>query len=143
MHPPLKGLSEAHESLLVETLHRWAREPFHRVRANCAVSVLDYVEAVSGRRASPDPRKLRYLSRAACWGSSEVFIQYCEGVMASLGCPVIDAPQRGDVALVNGLAKIPTAAICVGDRWAVRGRREVIVSPAPVELAWRVTCPRR
>ena len=45
------------EQALSATFRRWAREPFRIQSANCAFSVLDYAEAVTGRRAHPDPRQ--------------------------------------------------------------------------------------
>lgn len=140
---PPGRLSEAHEGILIRHLHRWAREPFSRSSANCALSVLDYIEEVRGQRADPDPRQLGLFSRAALWGSEQVFVDYARGVLEQLGCSQSDQPQRGDVGLLSGIAETLTCGICLGDSWAVRGKREAIVLPASFTVAWRVSCPRR
>lgn len=133
------------ERVLLETLHRWAREPGDMAAGICATSVLDYVEQLSGQTADPDPRAMSARARAAAVRSEAAFEALCRDVMQRLGWAKISVPQRGDVGLVarpEGL----TACICFdrfgkGPRagsWAARGARCAIIQPAEAILAWAV-----
>lgn len=122
-------------------LRRWAREPFDAVSRNCALSVLSYVEGVTGQHLPVGARlftRRRQQELLRAHGRLEGLARWA---LQQLGCAETSAPVRGDVGLVE-LAGGPTAAICLGDSWAARGDRAVVVEQAEPLAAWRVRCPR-
>ena len=138
----LKVPAESREQALRATLERWAREPFDARTANCALSVLDYVERVSG------VEPLDHLRDISAFDDDQAFASYCGGVMRKLGWQLVKLADRGDVGLVDfgfGL----TACICVegwplgAQRWALRGYRGVVIQHADAYLVWRRPCPRQ
>jgi hypothetical protein len=46
-------------------------------------------------------------------------------------------PRRGDIGVVR-LGRQKLSAICLGQRWAIKSRRGVVVEPAEVLKAWSV-----
>lgn len=135
------------EDALVATLRDWARTPFHPIKANCAVSVLDYAEMVTGRGAEPDPRD-RFAAVCAL-RSTSVLVDLSHAVMAGLGWDIVPDEGRGDVGLVplpDGL----TACICAGPQdgmsspWWVARRPDGFVSQrVRAQVVWRAPCLRR
>lgn len=134
--------AEGREAVLKATLARWASEPFDARRANCALSVLAYVEQLSG--VVP----LEHLRDISKFDDDQAFASYCGGVMRGLGWQLAKQADRGDVGLVDfGIGL--TACICVvgwplgAQRWAARGERGVVIQRADAYLVWRLPCPRR
>lgn len=132
----------AYELALSETILTWASEPFDPALANCAFSVLDYVEAVTGRVASPDPRVLGRTALARLWRDGDALRGQCVAVMAGLGWPEARTAQRGDVALVDRKPG-PTAAICLRPAsdgspplWLERGTRAAMAQPGVPIVIW-------
>lgn len=123
-------------------LRRWARAPFDLARANCGLSVLRYVARMTG---VPVPAWLGAIGRAGAlrlMADDAAFVATASRALDEMGCPPIDEPRRGDIALVRMPAGL-TAAICTGPLWAARGDRFVVVQAADAIASWGVTCPRR
>jgi len=134
------------ERTLSATLQRWAGEPFRLRHANCAFSVLDYVEAVGGCRAEPDPRA--QFNPAAVVRAKGTLEAACRDVMRGLAWSIVDDEARGDVGLVE-LPDGLTACICVASQvgdslptWVARAPRGFVQHPAKAALAWRSPCRR-
>ena len=138
----LLTLPAAQEAAISAALTSWASEPFDELRANCGLSVLDYVETVRGRVLDPSPRSLGRLGIASVVRSPGGFEQYVRGVMERLACPVADVPRRGDIGLVERETGL-TVCLCVGSKWAFRGPGAVVIELAEPVIAWRVSCPLR
>nr|KPM22249.1 hypothetical protein VO57_12415 [Citromicrobium sp. JL2201] len=131
------------EQALSATFRRWAREPFHTLKANCAFSVLDYAEAVTGRRADPDPRQLFQALKI-----DGPMLGACFSVIEGLGWARVDEERRGDVGLVQ-LADGLTACICAAPQvgqslpsWVARRPRGFASLPVTAEMVWRAPCLR-
>lgn len=124
-------------------LRIWAREPFDRRSANCALSVLSYVERATGSARLRWPRLLAARAWPKVWERPDRLEAVALQALEQLGCRETLAPQRGDVGLIeqaNGL----TAAICVGrGHWAARSAAGVVIEPDVALIAWRVRCRRR
>jgi len=121
---------------------RWASEPFVWGSSDCALSVLAYIERVSGRTMQTRPvykgarGAKRYMVKR---GGFELCFR--RGI-AELGCEPVDEARRGDVGLID-LPKVGlSAAICLGAKWAARGHHEVVILPIEPLAAWRLPCPR-
>lgn len=133
--------------LLTATLARWASEPFAYgdddgkagSGADCATSVLRYVEQATGRRIRVRPRHRSKFTATLLLKLNGGFERYAAAVMAELGCAPTDDPVRGDVALVDFPAIGPTAAICLGTKFAAKGHREIVVAEGPVIRAWKIS----
>jgi hypothetical protein len=131
---------------VAETLRRWASEPFVWGTSDCALSVLDYVEKVSGRTI----RRPQYGSANGALRIMQKepggFRKLAWNTVANLGGRLTDAPVRGDVGLVELVDIGLTACLCVGpDRWAARGHHEVVIVTGGAVMAWSVggaPCPR-
>ncbi|ESQ86601.1 hypothetical protein ABAC460_23095 [Asticcacaulis sp. AC460] len=64
-------------------------------------------------------------------------VALCEHGLTSLR--VTDQPRRGDVGVVSAAGLLePMMAICTGKRWALQGRRGVLICPAKCLKAWTV-----
>jgi hypothetical protein len=129
-------------------LRRWASTPFDWARDNCGLAVLGYAERVRRRLVRPRPRFRGKVGAGLMLERLGGFEGYCTWAMAQIGCPVTDAPVRGDVALVDLPGSGLTACICLGTAssgamWAARGDSAVVIEPAAPLKAWRVTCPRQ
>ena len=132
------------EHALAATLQRWAREPFRLLEANCAFSVLEYVEALTARRADPDPRAR--FNPAAVVRVKGALEAACSEVMQGLGWTPVENEARGDVGLVE-LPDGLTACICVAPQvgtslpsWVARAPRGFVDQPARAAVAWRMPC---
>ena len=129
---------------------RWASEPFDMVSANCGISVAGYAARVTGQRV---PRWLNAFGRlgvARLMRGRRAFLAAATRAMADLGCPETDAPERGDVGMVDLPGTGLTACICAwpahaGAReamWIARGDGEALIAPGVAVKAWRVACRR-
>ena len=118
-----------------------AASPFADGERDCALTVADWVGAATG---SPDPAAhLRGRYRTAL--GRERLLKRLGGLEAVMvdcarraGLTEVANPVRGDVGLIrlNGLS---IAAICLGERWAIKSDRGLTVEPADEVLrAWRV-----
>lgn len=124
--------------LVDHTLERWSRLPFKWGQTDCFQSVLTYVEAATGRVLQMRPRygtargAYRILNN---WGGFEA---YCARTMQLLGIDRTEQPQRGDVGLINLPESGLTLCLCLGQFWAARGEREVMIFRADPLAAWKV-----
>lgn len=128
------------EVTLEEFLDRMASEPFVDGQADCALTVADWVMArngcsdpahdLRGRYASPSGRQKVLKGR----GGFRAVMTLCA---TRAGLERTAKPQREDVGLVV-FGKRPTAAICLGERWAAKGDGLVVEKPRRVIAAWRV-----
>lgn len=128
--------------LVAATLRAWARAPFEWGKTDCGLSVLAYVELAVGRKAAPAPQHRDRKSAIAMLRAAGGMTAFCSSVMAALGCTRTDQPARGDVGLVRLPGSGLTACLCLGDRWAARADREIIVVRLAPRCAWSVTCPK-
>jgi hypothetical protein len=125
-------------------LRRWALEPFDRRRANCALSVLAYVERATGRRRLWWPRLVGVAGAGLVWDRPDRLERVARWALGQLGCVPTSEPRRGDVGLVE-MGAGQTAAICTdgrGDRamWAGRAEQGVVIAPGAAAVAWGVSC---
>ena len=126
--------------LLAEFLERVASAPFIDGEADCALTVADWVVTVRG---CPDPADgLRGKYRSA--DDRDALLKAQGGLKAVMssaagraGLKLTRKPKRGDVGLVAMSGQI-LAAICLGDRWAVKGDGLVVETPRRVLRAWSV-----
>lgn len=135
-------------------LRLWASAPFIDGETDCALSVLAYVERVTGRQLSPRPRYAGKLGGERFLRRRGGFEAYGTWAMAQLGCPRTDAPQRGDVGLIDLPGSGVAACLCLGPApavtgamWAARAHYETVIAPMTALAAWRVfpggvPCPR-
>lgn len=126
--------------MLDQFLDRMASTPFVDGQSDCALTVADWVTAQTG---CPDPAfdlRGRYGSPSARWkllkglgGLKAVMIRCSERA----GLEPTSKPQREDIGLVV-FDRRPTAAICLGERWAAKGDGLVVAKPKRIIAAWRV-----
>ncbi|MEP9402030.1 DUF6950 family protein [Sphingomonas silueang] len=137
----MAGLLTGDDAVAAE-LRRWASEPFGWAEANCVLSVLDYVERVTGRRLAMRPALSGRRSARRFVQAAGGMVAMAGRAMASLDCPRTDDPRRGDVGVID-MGGMLVAAIRTGRLWAARGRRDVVFAASPALAAWRVECPRQ
>ncbi len=122
-------------------LERMAATPFVDGKDDCALTIADWAMEATG---CPDPAahlrgrystalgRERLLRRL---GGLEAVIADCA---ARADLQETGAPKRGDVGLVEADGQA-VAAICLGERWAIKSTQGVMVKPADqVARAWRV-----
>lgn len=132
---------------VLETVQRWAAEPFVWGTSDCALSVLGHTERVLGKRLDPPPRysgelgARRYALRRG--GFQAVFAASVEAV----GCVPTAEPVRGDIGMIDVPEVGLTAVLCVSarshgrpPRWAARGDGMVALIEAEPVIAWSVPC---
>lgn len=128
---------------LADFLAEASRTRFAWGRHDCCLWLADWLVA-QGR---PDPAahlRGRYSTRlgAARALNREGGLQALIAAAAQrAGLPPTEAPETGDVAVVeaptpNGLAAV--CAIRAGARWAMLGEAGLVVGPARLLAAWRV-----
>lgn len=128
---------------VAETVARWAMEPFAWGEADCAMSVLRYIEGAIGRGPILRPYYGTAATAARYANRRGGFAAICANVMDREGFERIASPDRGDVGLVELPAIGLTACLCVGPgMWAAKGDRQVVIAPGTATLAWRLPCPR-
>lgn len=127
-------------------LRQWAVEPFDDAQANCALSVLAYVERSVGMRAEPPAILRSAAARKIVLRHPGLFIRLADWAMHRLGCEPVSFPRRGDVALVRLAASGLTACICLAEggkrsvRWGARGKDGPVLESGRCVRAWRVSC---
>ena len=131
--------------LLEKTVRQWASTPFVYGQSCCGVSILRYVESATGKRLTVQPthsgRRTAQLLLALNFG----FVRYASAIMAELGCDTTEAPEAGDVGLLDIPGMGVTACLCLGKSWAAKGDYELlsIADIAPIK-AWKVPqCHKR
>lgn len=125
---------------LDQFLDRMAATPFRDGRSDCALTVADWVvdqrgcpdpaADLRGRYGSPSARQKLLKGRGG-------FRRVMEVCAERAGLERTRRPVRGDVGLVV-FGKRPTAAICLGDRWAAKGAGVVVETPRRIIVAWRI-----
>lgn len=123
-------------------LRRWASEPFDWAEANCGLSILDYVERVTGRVLAGRPVLTDRRSVAALVRGTGGMVPLCASLMARLGMAPTTSPVRGDVGVVQ-LRTGATACILAGGLWAARGADGPVFTAGVADMAWSVACPRQ
>ncbi|MED5546207.1 MAG: hypothetical protein VYD90_13235 [Pseudomonadota bacterium] len=126
-------------------LRHWSTLPFVDGETDCGLSVIAYVEKVSGRVLKPRPRYAGKLGGQRFLKRRGGFVAFGDWALGQLGCARCTQPVRGDVGLVDLPGSGLTACLCLGmtaaaDQpwWAARAHFEVVViAQAPV-AAWRV-----
>ena len=122
-------------------LEQMAATPFVDGKSDCALTVADWVMAATG---CPDPASdLR--GRYSTALGRERLLKRRFGLHAVMaGCAMkagllpTEEPQRGDVATIK-CGRQTLAAICLGDRWAVKSSRGLdALKPDEIIFAWSV-----
>lgn len=134
-------LSQPPADAVAAELRRWASEPFVWGRTDCGLSILAYAERIRGQRFSPWPAYRNARGAYSMLARAGGYIAYFVETLGAIGCPETDEPGLGDVGLVE-LDTGLTACLCLGDSWAARGAREIIILPAEAIVACEVRCPR-
>jgi hypothetical protein len=114
-------------------------EPFAWGERDCCLWVCDWIK---DRRGVDPAARLRgcYHDEAgaiACWSDFGGLQVLALTLAKEAGLQQTETPVAGDVGLVQTWMG-PAMAICLGDRWAVKGPRAVVVHRWPVLSAWIV-----
>lgn len=120
-------------------LERMTVEPFADGAYDCILTVADWIvmnghpdPAASYRGRYSTVRQRRKLIAEACG----IHALMAGGAIRS-GLKWTEQPQRGDVGLIRiGRQKI--AAICLGERWAMKGDGLVVAAADEVLMAWSI-----
>lgn len=116
-----------------------ARQPFIDGAADCVLSVADWI-VLRGHRDPAEPYRGRYRTALG----RQRLIRKSGGLPAlmSEGAARADLikttnPVRGDVGLIVAHGQT-VAAICLGERWAIKGDGLVVAPAERVLMAWEV-----
>lgn len=120
-------------------LERMTMEPFVDGASDCIMTVADWV-VLNGH---PDPaapyrgrystaRERRKLIAEACGIHSLM-----AGGAIRAGLAWTEQPQRGDIGLIR-IDRRNIAAICLGERWAMKGDGLVVAHADEVLMAWSI-----
>lgn len=123
------------EQLLRETLREWASSPCER--RPCALAAWRYACTLSGLPVPPLPYHQSRGAMLHLLRRQGGFAAYAARLAQSIGWIETFNPQRGDVGLIDIPEAGMTAAICLGDKWLVRGSRAAVALRAPLVAAWR------
>lgn len=125
--------------MLAAFLDDMARRPFADGTADCVLTVADWV-VQNGRPDPAQPYRGRYrtaLGRERIVRRDGGLLAVMEAGASRAGLTATEDPATGDVGLIVCKGQ-SVAAICLGDRWAMKGAG-LVVSPADeVLMAWRV-----
>jgi hypothetical protein len=120
-----------------QTVRSWASTAFTWGKSDCAMSVLAYVEAATGRsiRVRPDHSDPKSATRLLFQNGG--FPSFAGAILNELGLIKTDSPDRGDVGLVDFERQGLTMCICLGNgRWAAKCNFAVVLKPASFAHAW-------
>ena len=116
-----------------------ARQPFVDGAADCVLSVADWIVL----RGHPDPAA-PYRGRYRTALGRQRLIRKSGGLAALMsegaaraGLIETTNPVRGDVGLIVAHGQT-VAAICLGERWAIKGDGLVVAPAERLLMAWRV-----
>lgn len=127
-------------------LRLWASTAFVDGESDCALSVLAYVERVTGRQLTPRPRYSGRIGGQLFLKRRGGFPAFAEWAMGQLQCPTIFEPERGDVALCWLPEAGDTACLALGNgMFAARLERGLVIAPMWKKVSWAVRgepCPR-
>lgn len=125
---------------LEQFLDRMASTPFVDGLSDCALTVADWTMVRTGCADPAHDLRGRYASPSARWkllkglGGLKTVMARCA---ERAGLESTSRPRREDIGLVV-FDRRPTAAICLGDRWAAKGDGLVVAKPKRIIAAWRV-----
>lgn len=129
--------------LLAKHLRLWATSEFAWGRSDCAIVLADYVLDLTGRDGANHLRG-QYTTKAGCNRVSG-FIRRGLAVVvgecaAKVGLPLCEAPQRGDIGVLQFTERVFAGGICLGGgRWAVKSPDGLLTPTNPnVVAAWAV-----
>ena len=117
-----------------------AATPFVDGQTDCALTIADWVMAATGCPDPADHLRGRYASALQRerllrrLGGLEVVVSYC--ARRALLTETLE-PLRGDIGVVR-VGRQVLSAICLGDRWAIKGEGVVVAAADHVYRAWRV-----
>lgn len=122
-------------------LERMAATPFVDGKADCALTVADWVVAATGCDDPAHDLRGRYSTALG----RERLLKRKGGLHAVMaGCAIragllpASTPERGDVGTLRHGGQV-LAGICMGERWAVKSSSGVsALKPDEIILAWRV-----
>lgn len=121
-------------------LTRWAREPFVWGKADCMLSVADYLIDAVGVDCGGRFRG-KYASRRGCMRASGFHrdpVKPFADCVAEIPLRDTTAPTFGDVGVVS-FGDTVAGAICLGGKWAARADVGVIIArPSKILKAWAV-----
>lgn len=129
--------------ILAKHLRIWATTEFAWGRSDCAIVLADYVQDLRGVDGAAHLRG-RYRTRAGCNRVSGFIRRGLVAVVgecaAKAGLPASEAPQRGDIGVLQVTAAAFAGAICLGgDRWALKSPEGLMTVTRPkVVAAWSV-----
>ena len=125
--------------MLAAFLDDMARRPFADGTADCILTVANWV-ALNGHPDPAEPFRGRYrsaLGRERIVRREGGMLATMEAGAARAGLQPTENPKRGDVGLIVCKAQA-IAAICLGERWAMKGPG-LVVEPADELLkAWSI-----
>lgn len=129
--------------VLEKHLRLWATTEFEWGRSDCAIVLADYVLDVTGRDGAGHLRG-RYSTKGGCNRVSGFIRRGLASVVgecaAKVGLPLCEAPQRGDIGVLQFTERAFAGGICLGDgRWAVKSPDGLLTPTNPnVVAAWAV-----
>lgn len=116
-----------------------SRQPFVDGAADCVLSVADWI-VLSGHPDPAQPYRGRYRTalgrQRLIRQSGGLHVLMSEGA-ARAGLTETTTPVRGDVGLIVAHGQT-VAAICLGERWAIKGDGLVVAPAERILMAWRV-----
>lgn len=122
--------------LLTEIAREWAAEK-PVTRFSCGIEAWAYVHRLAGLPAPALPAHGTRRELVDLLKPRGGLIEYARSLMLSIGWEETDTPERGDVGIIVLPYIGRTCAICLGDKWMVRGERLVLITPASAVAAWR------
>ena len=128
--------------VIARHLRRWATEPFAWGTTDCCLVLADYVLDVTGRDGASHLRG-RYTSKAGCNRVSGFLKRGLAAVVgecaAAAGLPACDAPQRGDIGVLQFDERVCAGALCLGPRrWAIKSPDGLLTIDRDHIAAWSV-----
>jgi len=125
--------------MLSTFLEDLARQPFVDGAADCVLSVADWI-VLKGHPDPAEPYRGRYrtaLGRQRLIRRSGGLMALMSDGAARAGLSETTNPVRGDVGLIEAYGQT-VAAICLGERWAIKGDGLVVAPAECLLMAWRV-----
>ena len=125
-------------------LRTWARTPFVWGKADCMLSIADYLIDASGGGSGVDCAcrfRGKYKTRLGCArvsGFHKDPVKPFADCVAEIPLKETDEPAFGDVGVVD-FGGVIAGAICLGAKWATRQERGLFMAaPTKILKAWAV-----
>lgn len=129
------------------TLRIWAQTEFEWGVSDCMLAIGDYVNEVVEKGDCASRYRGKYRTLRQCMAVSRFHedpVKPMRECMEQAGLSETTEPQRGDVGVIeinSDKGLVVNGGLCLGDTWAIRAERGVIITPAMrVLAAWGLPC---